>query len=453
MTYPCLAPWLLCAALGASEPEGPPAEAIESAIQRGIEFLRREQQQLGRAAILSAYPLGEDCTVYYALRMSGLAVDDPLLVSLRPRMLSAVSEVDQTYTLSLSLLGLLATDPRTYRGVAEGLVERLVKGQVPGRGGGGFGYVLPRAAGWTSSSTRGTAHWPAPQDWTDPSNTQYAVLALRAAVDHGLPVDAEVFEKAAKYFVELQKFDGGVGYSRKHRPEPYLAMTAGAAGSLFQCEDRLGDDLSARGVRRQLDSAQDRAIEWIERNLHFPDRSGPWPFYSAYAIERLGHYSQRRRFGDHDWYAEGAAWLLSIQNEDGAWRDGQRRGPLSRNSVTSAAVSTSFALLFLTRSSRVHTRQSDQLFVLLQAYGENPHRFDAERLKVRLLAAGRGAIPQLLKALYLKEPRAYLLADECLQALTGENVGLLAATSEEELRRCREAWVRLYMTTPALRVE
>ncbi|MHC4850044.1 MAG: hypothetical protein ACYTEG_16565, partial [Planctomycetota bacterium] len=64
-------------------------------------------------------------------------------------------------------------------------------------------------------------------------------------------------------------------------------------------------------------------------------------YYYLYAIERAAVLDRVKRVGVHDWYFEGAAWLLDQQRKHGAW---DRKD-------TKDDVNTCFALLFLKRAT------------------------------------------------------------------------------------------------------
>jgi hypothetical protein len=85
--------------------------------------------------------------------------------------------------------------------------------------------------------------------------------------------------------------------------------------------------------------ALDGAMTWMElwfsvtRN---PNTGRLWYYYYLYGLERVCIMADVRYLGTHDWYAEGAAALIMLQDGAGGWG-----GP----------VDTSFALLFLKRGT------------------------------------------------------------------------------------------------------
>jgi hypothetical protein len=80
----------------------------------------------------------------------------------------------------------------------------------------------------------------------------------------------------------------------------------------------------------------------------FPDdparKSDPWHFYYLYALERLGVLTGTEAFGTHEWYAEGANYLLRAQKPDGSWS--------AEPEGSTRTLDTSLAILFLRRATR-----------------------------------------------------------------------------------------------------
>ena len=435
-------------------------ERVNLSIDRGVAYLRTQERRLEMGAFDPDYPGGANSLTYYTLLMCGVPVDDPLLVNLERRVLASAREVSHTYTLSLALLGLLAGNRDDHGATIALLIARLEAGQLKQSGEGAWGYTLPDGRTTEGGRRRhAVAHWAAPDGWWDNSNSQYAILALRSAVDFGYAVDPRVFERAVEHFLGEQKGDGGFAYSASHRVQSYSSMTAGVAGSLVMCGDVLEEGPSTQTLRKRIQLRLPRTISWLGRELRFPCEDSPWPFYAAYAVERFGHYAQLGQFGNLEWYQAGATWLVTTQTEEGFWSVApalartRARGPRAKRRPTVPQVvatgqslsNTCYALLFLRRSSSVHTRMSDEVAVLLRGIDRQARRSDLETIKRRILSAGRRAVPQLVRGLYLPSEPALELADECLRELTGEDVGYQHAKDEHERRRAREAWVRFLL--------
>jgi len=217
----------------------------------------------------------------------------------------------------------------------------------------------------------------------DCSMTQYAILGLWEASDSaGVKVPPQVWDKAAQYLVTRQSEDGGWCY---HPPDPQSGrartsthtMTAAGIGSLHICREHLhpAKKRRARGpivrvseveaesgykpvtTAEQIDQALERAMAWLEANFTINKATGEgdsgggqWRYYYLYTLERAATLSNRKQFAGHDWYSEGASFIISTQRKDGAWNAG--RGDL---------VDTSFAILFLIRSTyvskKIHRRR------------------------------------------------------------------------------------------------
>lgn len=73
-----------------------------------------------------------------------------------------------------------------------------------------------------------------------------------------------------------------------------------------------------------------------------PKKVVGWTYYYFYSVERAGVLCGTYRFGEHDWWDEIAAHLLTQQQPEGSWPDTKGISKLSP---------TCFALLFLERST------------------------------------------------------------------------------------------------------
>lgn len=125
-----------------------------------------------------------------------------------------------------------------------------------------------------------------------------------------------------------------------------------AAGDRERDIERLtaqGD--SAKGDRGERPTKKpiEDACGWLGEQFSVERNPGGGPHWILYYLDVLaqsGRITDRQFFVDrlgrrHDWFAEGATFLLRNQNSsDGTWRDFD----------TGPVVSTSFALLFLSRA-------------------------------------------------------------------------------------------------------
>jgi hypothetical protein len=190
----------------------------------------------------------------------------------------------------------------------------------------------------------------------DNSNSQYAALGLRACFDANIKLPAEALHLARKWWVESQWPDEGEGakagknsvnsggdttkiqgWSYKKQGDegqkgPYHAMTAGAVGATVIIEYMLGRDFKKDAVTRA-------GVNWLGKNFSVNDN-----LYYMYALERAGMLYDTVKFGDHDWYWEGAKHIVHAQNDDGSW--GKNDKP-EKNTWD-----TCFAILFLKKATR-----------------------------------------------------------------------------------------------------
>jgi hypothetical protein len=191
----------------------------------------------------------------------------------------------------------------------------------------------------------------------DNSNSQYAALGLRACFDANVKIPVEVLHLARKWWVDSQWPDEGdgakagknsvnsggetskiQGWSYKKPGDegqkgPYHAMTAGAVGATVIIEYMLGRDFKKDAVTRA-------GVNWLAKNWSVNDN-----LYYMYALERAGMLYDTVKFGDHDWYMEGAKLLVHSQKENGSW--GNKADKPEENTWD-----TCFAILFLKKATR-----------------------------------------------------------------------------------------------------
>jgi prenyltransferase beta subunit len=154
----------------------------------------------------------------------------------------------------------------------------------------------------------GWRYQPAPVD-ADISVTICQVMALRAARDAGIKVDAAVIEKAIAYVRRCQNADGGFSY-QAHGGDSGFARTAAGTAALYYA-----------GVFQ--DNAVTRGLDYLTHfmpgaNRLNPDDAGHFFFYgNYYAVQAMflagGKYWT-------DWYPSIRDLLIDRQNhEEGDW--------------------------------------------------------------------------------------------------------------------------------------
>jgi hypothetical protein len=248
------------------------------------------------------------------------------------------------------------------------------------------------SGGWTYNSTGGAG------GVYDLSNTQMSILALREAALAGIEIPPAVWKNAQDLYCKAQLPDGSWDYFEKRKVnslydpvtgkvtpldrevelQGYGSMTAAGLASLFITSDNLEPGRgcpckSGQSTNRSatdIDRRIDMALAWLEKNfsaegnpkaLHWQSKFCP---YWLYAVERVGSAAGYKYFGAHNWYKEGAEFVLSCQRGDGSWDGGL--GPIP---------DTCFAVLFLYKA------RAPVLFSKLQYKGDwNLHRRDIANL-------------------------------------------------------------------------
>ena len=321
------------------------AASVNRAIDRGITYLRKSQTDRGGWDEFPGHSCGVSSLCTLSLLNAGVSREDPAIKNAMRYLRS--NEAHDTYSLSLQTLvycqyGATGDLPRIRANVA-----RLSETQIQqGRNSGAWGYGGKR-------QTNG-----------DPSNAQFALLALGAAVDRGVDVDAELFERAIDYWTRRQSAGGGWSYGGGPASG---SMTCAGIASLIIANGRLGNQSSSVEKGQILccggsdkNAPIQQGLDWLSERFNAqtnPGGHGGTFFYYLYAIERTGRLTGRRFFGDHDWYREGAEKLLSSQDGFQGYWSGDSSGE-------SPTIATSFALLFLSKGKRqvvIGSLQQDQV--------------------------------------------------------------------------------------------
>ena len=104
---------------------------------------------------------------------------------------------------------------------------------------------------------------------------------------------------------------------------------------------------------RQIDRAMLDGLAWLSSQFTVSTNpgvgDGGWHYYYLYGLERAGALTGWTHFGKHDWYREGAEYLLGAQTADGFWPEAPAQDLNATWQMRS--VQTCFALLFLRRAT------------------------------------------------------------------------------------------------------
>ncbi|MBL8755985.1 MAG: terpene cyclase/mutase family protein [Planctomycetes bacterium] len=272
-----------------------------------------------------------------------------------------------------------------------------------------------------------------PGSW-DLSNTQYAVLGLRAAKALGVKVERVVWSQLVATMLDNQDAYGGFGYGRNDSGfDSYASMTAAGVAVLAICRQMLDD-----GGRppQALDGRIQRGWQWFTRN---PDTIGSakerWSFYFHYGLERAAILCDVDKVGTIDWYAEGARMLCDLQDKGGGWSsltDGYPGGHLARG--RGDLVPTSFAVLFLRRKFQKVVGAVTPHVVRLVNLGPNSKPADVEACAADLVKRGKEALPEVFQALRSDHEPVRRAAAQALRGIAGEPFGYDPALSAADNR-------------------
>ena len=323
--------------LGQAKPPMLDEKKVNAAIDRGVEYLRAKisKKNSGNDKVRELAAL--------AMVHAGVKKGDPLLDELVKTM--AAEELTTTYRTALQAMVLRELDREAWQKRIFQCAQFLVDNQCR-NGQWAYGepttYPEPKPEPDIDVKTKYKVQ---PQRTGPPtgdhSNSQYAILGIRACHESGIIIPKEVLMKATQAWRETQTAAKGWSYGPKGN-RPYGSMTAGGVAALTIL-DYLQD------VDWKQDAAIKGGLEWLRDNLLLtdnPGRSGPHHYYWLYALCRAALLTETDKFGKVDWYLDGAAYLLANQEADGSWNK--------------KSVDTCFAILFLRRATRPPVATGDK---------------------------------------------------------------------------------------------
>ena len=307
---------------------------VDGAIDKGLQALRRMQKPSGRFEWFGQTPQGATALALYTFVAAGVSVDEPPAAKALDWLLNNPiawgrrGDYD-TYEISLVAVAMSYAIPQMKPGGAR---DRAVT-------------TLQRAADWLSNAQAKGGGWSysTKNGSHDHSNTQFAILGLRAAANAGAKVKKEVWEREVNHYKTSQLKDGGWAYHTCYKDLAGtgrststmtaagvmgLAMALGSAGT-ERSPESLASDAS---IRRGLAAMK---VHWDKSVA----RAGVPHYYLLYSIERACMVTGQRLLGTIDWYVEGSWLLIRKQSLEGEWTSGQDQ-----------VVAQCFALLFLKRA-------------------------------------------------------------------------------------------------------
>ena len=335
---------------------------VDSAIKKGLAYLKSQLSKFG-----TLNKRRSDELILWTFTHGGVPETDPDF----ERLLKTVTEskLEWTYNVSLQAMILEELDRVKYQGRIGQCAQFLVDNQcLNGQWSYGevdpFAQDVPTGTGKKAVASSGGKTKPGvpgqrikPKVFNsitiksmkkgpargDNSNAQYAALGLRACHDAGVVIPPETIEPAEKWWREGTTGEGW-GYLNKG-DSGYGSMTAGAVGALTIYQ-------FIQGKQWMKDKDVVAGMDWLGKNFTVTQNPGPhdadggqngWQYYYLYALERAGIFYGTEMLGAHEWYVEGAQYLLGEQSAEGGW---------TSKGTNHAIWDTCFAILFLRRATR-----------------------------------------------------------------------------------------------------
>lgn len=349
---------------------------VMNMVERGIGFIQAPQNRSSGALALSAIAICEARKRYQGEVPTGDPLVQKAIGTVEPYTLNADGNaVDDNalYEPCVSAILLGIVDPVKYAPNIKAVLSLIERRQIP-------------TGSWAYKENGPTTNL------GDTSQTQYCCLAIWFAAKAGYQVDPQVIGRAMDWLMKTQTVNGGWIYRQSvanQRPaggNETLSITAAGAGGMLMLLDTMdakrflgprgaklaGPDLPkfvseyVAGAEENEGSSTDAAptIDVPRADVmrcltdanqffaqHFVANPEDWTCYYLYGFERYAYF--RELFDGQvrevpDWYDQGVEFLKATQNADGSWH-----GTGGRERGMAPSVTTSFAVLFLVRSTEL----------------------------------------------------------------------------------------------------
>jgi ferric-dicitrate binding protein FerR (iron transport regulator) len=286
-----------------------------------------------------------------ALHRAGIPDTHPL----KSELLGLVKgrSIESTYVAALQAMALAEIDPVAHHARIRLCAQLLVDSQCAN---GQWDYAVKPALSDDPAALQLRRRQEGPASG-DNSVTSYAVLGLSACSRAGILLDPDVVERARRWWIQCQNEDGGWGYNdsgnRNANDTDKRTLTTNASYGSASAS-AVASLAALRGMREgegRPDNAILRGLEWLGANFSVDRNPRKDPGFThghwLLAASRAGTILGTERFGSHEWYAEGADFLLQAQQPTGGWRleQGEFMAP-EKNDV----LDTCLAILFLRRA-------------------------------------------------------------------------------------------------------
>jgi hypothetical protein len=341
-----------CHAVTSESPE------VRELVDRGLKYLEKNTDER----------LGGRCLVALAFLKNGASPNHPRIkeaVAACEQLSADDIRADSVYSHGLAIIFLAELDPNKYRSLLEGFASSMAARQKPN---GGWGYDVYQTG--------------------DTSQTQYAVLAYWQLMQVGVAPKVSSVEAGANWLLRTQDPSGGWGYQGndpgpgnselKKQDSLAVSLMAAGMGSTLISANMLGtlepsqqteadseaSDSSLPSALKAVDGepvqrlrtlsggsldrerviqAMTKGKEWFDQHFHEMNKAD-YPYYMLYAVERyksFEEYLTGQAEADPEWYQKGYDFIKSKMSPDG-----------SVDSPAGPACATSFAILFLVRSTQ-----------------------------------------------------------------------------------------------------
>jgi hypothetical protein len=435
-----------------SEISPPSKREIDAAIMKGVEWLLKQQKPDGSfdGIYSGSYGMGNTALCLLALLKCGVRRDHP---SIRKGFDYALKlPFTHVYSVSIMIMAIEA-----YYELTDDELEKVGKSLRTNPAEVAAKRVEPAMRKWVSDavewliSKQQANIWRYPEGGEDVSNTQYALLALNAAMRMKIQVPPSVFKKAADYFLKYQgeskeefkpifrvpaadfsiaqlrqmekdyykRLTGESKSTKKDddkekpssedakkprtelaedpyrrfgveeanfkmyprgwqytAPAPYKvqgvekpappvrgsgSMTTAGLTSIIICKAGLeGTGFWTKEYAALVNQSIRDGAAWLAKYFSVSGNpyegtaqpSSSYHYYYLYGLERAGVLALVKFFGTHDWYVEGARFILKEQKPEGWWGQSIRTIKVQNTEQKQLDPSdTCFALLFLKRAT------------------------------------------------------------------------------------------------------
>ncbi|MGC9455394.1 MAG: DUF4159 domain-containing protein [Phycisphaerae bacterium] len=309
---PLLLALLLCAASSGQDLHSRTADAASEARQ----WLLGRLDQYGKC--IDEYPRdhprrlhgGRTALVAYALLTSGLDRNDQNISASLDWLANA--ELDGVYPIAMRAMALASVGGDEYHDQLARDVNWLIDAAAEDGT-----YTYTPSDGETCQNY-------------DNASAHMAMMAVAAGADRGVPVSDRYWRTMQLHWESQQQGDGGFGYRiprGRLRTQSYGSMTAAGLAAASICFDKLQRERFVRCQEVSRPRLMTDSYDWLTRRFDAevnPGKGVEWYYYWLYTVAQSARRTGRKRFGEHDWYAEGAAALLDRQRSDGSFGIGDR---------------------------------------------------------------------------------------------------------------------------------